>query len=131
MANELDNLMAVTTETETHIVGTFPQIIVTGTAEKPCFHIMYREGDEIHLGYSSFDLAYVFQWLNEFFGVTHASAVDPETLRPKGRWIEHEWAEEENGLLVSNFECSNCCRWEREVSDFCPNCGADMRGESE
>jgi hypothetical protein len=45
----------------------------------------------------------------------------------RGRWIEHEWAEEENGLLISNFECSMCHIWERKKSDFCPNCGADMR----
>lgn len=49
----------------------------------------------------------------------------------RGEWIEHKWAEEENGLLISNFECSACHEWERKTSDFCPNCGADMRGESD
>jgi hypothetical protein len=43
-----------------------------------------------------------------------------------GEWIEHEWAEEENGLLISNFECSACHNWERKRSDYCPNCGAEM-----
>ena len=48
-----------------------------------------------------------------------------------GWWIEHKWAEEENGLLISNFECSTCHEWERKKSDYCPNCGADMRGEKQ
>lgn len=45
-----------------------------------------------------------------------------------GEWVEHEWAEEENGLLISNFECSVCRNWERKKSDYCPNCGAKMDG---
>jgi predicted amidophosphoribosyltransferase len=46
-----------------------------------------------------------------------------------GRWIEHEWAEEENGLLVSNYECSVCHSWERDEGYYCPNCGAKMDGD--
>jgi hypothetical protein len=44
-----------------------------------------------------------------------------------GRWVEHKLAEEENGLLISNYECSNCHSWERNESDYCPNCGASMK----
>lgn len=52
--------------------------------------------------------------------------------RKRGKWIEHEWAEEVGGMLVSNYECSECLCWKREASDFCPNCGSEMRGgESE
>lgn len=46
-----------------------------------------------------------------------------------GHWIEHEWAEESEGLLISNFECSQCHDWERKTSDYCPNCGSKMDGE--
>ena len=46
-----------------------------------------------------------------------------------GHWIEHQWAEESEGLLISNFECSQCHDWKREKSDYCPNCGAKMDGE--
>ena len=48
-----------------------------------------------------------------------------------GEWVVHEWAEECDGLLISNYECTNCHSWERNNTDFCPNCGADMRGNKE
>ena len=46
--------------------------------------------------------------------------------RPKREWIKHERAEEVEGLLILNYECSECHSWERRASDFCPNCGARM-----
>jgi len=51
--------------------------------------------------------------------------------RPKGKWIEVT-----NGR--GGHECSNCHAYapsymsgDEHLSDFCPNCGADMRGEEE
>ena len=58
--------------------------------------------------------------------IQNAHAADVVECK-RGEWREHEWAEEENDLLISNFECSVCLEWERKKSDFCPNCGADMR----
>ena len=52
--------------------------------------------------------------------------------RPKGEWIE--------GGRYSNHVCSICgeeaedlqaCGGCELLSDFCPHCGADMRGEEE
>lgn len=42
-----------------------------------------------------------------------------------GVCIEHEWAEEENGKLISNFECPFCGEWHRqeEIDAFCSHCG--------
>ena len=87
MENEMANVAAVT-DTKTEIEGVFPQIVVTGTAEKPYFQIVYFDPKDgyIHVGYSSYDLSYVFQWLKEFFGETRAKIIDPESLRPKGHW---------------------------------------------
>lgn len=48
--------------------------------------------------------------------------------RKKGKWIEHnphKW-----GLGVK-YECSECgYEVDCEEPNFCPNCGADMRGET-
>lgn len=115
---------------KTQIVGTVPQIIVTGTAEKPYYEIQYLEtkDGETHLGFGSYELAYVFQWLEEFFGVTHASAVDPENLRPKGKWRLNK---------DGSGTCSECHRTRSDVWDmdnwdnFCSHCGADMRGRAD
>ena len=47
----------------------------------------------------------------------------------KGEWIEHN--PHVNGL-GSKFECSICGEeLDCEGTNFCPNCGADMRGEQE
>ena len=138
MASEVNNVMAATAETETQIVGAFPQIIVTGTVEKPFYQIMYCENEDgdIHLGYGSYDLAYVFKWLEEFFGVTHASAVNPESLRPKGRWEYHDCVCTGDGL-TSLYACSECHgAIDEEVFDnlysthYCPNCGAKMEEQT-
>jgi hypothetical protein len=130
MANEMANA-AATTDTKTEIVSIYPQMIVTGTAEKPYFQIVYldlKDGD-IHVGFGSYDLAYVFQWLKEFFGVTHASAVNPESLRPKGRWVQcfEDWRQQIEGDKCSacGFEHYGCGI---KHYHYCPNCGAKMEG---
>jgi hypothetical protein len=55
--------------------------------------------------------------------------------RPHGEWIT--WEEAENYIASPNrHECS-CCHDSAQIlingiellSDYCPNCGADMRGE--
>ena len=46
-------------------------------------------------------------------------AVEPE--RKTGRWIE-----DDDEMLA---RCSECGEASDHISDFCPNCGADMRGE--
>lgn len=51
--------------------------------------------------------------------VQAAPTIDPESLRPKGRW---------KGAGFGDYYCSLCTE---EVSgnkyNYCPNCGADMR----
>ena len=65
-----------------------------------------------------------------FVGVKSILENLPSVQPRKGKWIEHEWAEKYGGCLISNYECSVCGEWVRENSDFCPNCGADMRSKA-
>lgn len=44
-----------------------------------------------------------------------------QPIRSKGTWT----------LEYGRFECQVCHCRENKVSDFCPNCGADMRGNNE
>ncbi len=48
--------------------------------------------------------------------------------RSKGHWIDHPHEAGAN-WEYSMYECSECHKLEEYDSDFCPNCGADMRGE--
>ena len=69
----------------------------------------------------------------------HCITIDPASLRPKGEWTECDWVKYDgHGECIhypkEALRCSNCCNafkkkllWKR---NFCPNCGADMRGET-
>ena len=56
----------------------------------------------------------------------------------KGKWIEVVTGKFPNGeKRMWHYECSACstgeppCPINKEHWDFCPNCGADMRGKAE
>ena len=46
-----------------------------------------------------------------------------------GHWIKHEWAEEVEGMLIPNYECSHCHMWLRDDRQWCGECGAKMDEE--
>lgn len=50
------------------------------------------------------------------------------TCRPKGEWVYHR--NELSCVRWSKWECTACHKRQENKSNFCPNCGADMRGES-
>lgn len=48
--------------------------------------------------------------------------------RKEAEWIEHPWAEESPyGYLISNYECTHCHTWKRDMSNYCPECGYKMK----
>ena len=49
-----------------------------------------------------------------------------ERTEKVGHWIEHEWAEESEGYLISNFVCDKCHAWTDADYAYCPDCGAKM-----
>lgn len=57
-------------------------------------------------------------------------AADVQSMK-RGRWIDiYEWCEL-NGYKPSGlglyYWCSECNKSEEKKSDYCPNCGADLR----
>lgn len=68
--------------------------------------------------------------------IKKAPTIDPESLRPKGRWVNEDFLEKA-ATVNDPAICSNCKKPAHKaehgyaiLSKFCPNCGADMRGES-
>ena len=61
--------------------------------------------------------------------IENAPTIEPE--RKKGKWIRIIPTTEDSlkGIAVS-YECSVCSQHQYRYSHFCPNCGADMRGDS-
>ena len=51
--------------------------------------------------------------------------IDPETLRPTGRWIEEEF--EAMGVCMIRQKCSECGRYEWQKEKYC-HCGCKMEG---
>ena len=47
----------------------------------------------------------------------------------RGRWIEHEIPDEP--LYGTDYECSVCGKFHHDNWNYCPDCGADMRGDGD
>lgn len=60
------------------------------------------------------------------YSIDDQPTINPEDLRPKGRWeapAEHRFSFKGKHLGTI---CSCCCSWSDNQYDFCPNCGARM-----
>lgn len=53
-----------------------------------------------------------------------------EPERKKGKWIPHEGGKFV-GFPYMHYECSECRVFEPIETNFCPNCGAKMKGGEE
>ena len=47
----------------------------------------------------------------------------PSADRPQGEWIDDDF--------VGQYRCSECDYYAIDEYDYCPNCGADMRGKDD
>ncbi len=94
-----------------------PQIVVNKADREPYYMIQYYDVSDKkwHVGYGSFNLSFVRQWLREDF-----EEVEVEFAEVKhGRW---------KGAGLGDYLCSEC--WEvysgGNKFNYCPNCGAKM-----
>ena len=64
----------------------------------------------------------VYKDLAEF--IASAPTINPDDLRPRGRWIPHD-----DEMFGMTCECSACHIETCGDTPYCPNCGAKMEGE--
>ena len=81
----------------------FARIVVEGTPEKPCYNIWYFDptDGECHIGFGSYCLDNVFNWLAEEFEITEPAAdVEP---------------------VVRYKDCKHLRAWnQKDIYAFCP-----------
>ena len=97
MAEYIDRDMESTAACGNKIKTSYAKIFVGGTAEKPCYNILYLDpaDREFHVGFGSFSLDYVFKWLADEFAIT--DGVDAADVEPVVRCREckhHYWVQE-------------------------------------
>ena len=124
----------------------FAKMIVDGSREKPYFSILYFDpaDKDFYIGYSSYYLDYVFNWLNENFEIVEDGNFALSALRPvsrervekvwRGEWVEEPYStkSERNRIIHSKkCICSVCNKSNgRKKENFCPSCGAPMTDEA-
>lgn len=80
------------------------------------------------------EFGYTDEW---YKGRTVCAIIDnaPTVEQPKGKWISHYDYCSKHGVLPSSliafWWCEQCEQAVEQPTNFCPNCGADMRGEKE
>ena len=125
----------------------FAKMIVDGSREKPYFSILYFDpaDKDFRIGYSSYYLDYVFNWLNENFEIVEDGNFALSDLRPvsreqvekmRGEWITKHYVD---GILEgTNFDECSKCGYQRVFENpelktkymFCPGCGRAMWDEA-
>lgn len=68
--------------------------------------------------------AVLLDWLN------HQPAADVRG-NVKSKWIENHFVDEKGNDYIGSVECDNCGRMLARKENYCPDCGADMRGEKQ
>lgn len=132
---EREDLMAENAYKNVEKIKTpFAKIIVDGTAEKPYYSILWldEENKEYNVGYSSYCLDYVFEWMEEVFEIVAADELQTAyvTTERHGRWVKiFENGEPAITQHQVGVFCNKCVKMPKDKfteSDFCPNCGAVM-----
>ena len=80
------------------------------------------------LAYDDWNQGVITSWADAYREcadmVYEQPTIEPE--RKKGKWID---ITKDGGCFL--YKCSECSDLFLEDYNFCPNCGADMRGEAE
>ena len=113
----------------------FAKVIVDGRGANSYFSILYFDptDKDFNIGYSSYYLNYVFNWLNEEFEIVEDGNSTLTALRPVSReQVEKVWRGEWKHYLPPlgagdvQCRCTRCGRTPDVETPFCAWCGAPM-----
>lgn len=132
MSNYISREAASADECKHKIKTPFARIVVEGIPEKPYYNIWYFNpaDGECHIGFGSYCLDNVFNWLAEEFEITEPRT-DVEPVR-YGKWIHSEIEDDDWGRTFHEWTCSVCgysVAHNPTGENYCPNCGAKMDKE--
>jgi len=68
---------------------------------------------------------------NRFIHLVRDIAPSAQPERKMGKWMVSYLEHEAMGIRPKLLYCSECCQCMAYSTNFCPNCGADMRGEQD
>lgn len=112
----------------------FARIVVGGPVMNPCYSILWYDPSDrdYHIGYSSYSLVNVYDWLRDEFEIT-SGPFDNEPVRHAKWHLCRISVPGGKGQTYTVWRCSACHKHERKRSDYCPNCGAkmDLKGDNE
>ena len=109
------------------------KMAISALEQQPCDDAISREDVIKLVECSGYDLQFRTDNADMCDDVRKLPSVQPSR---KGHWIEgEEWCETVNGFerWGNDYTCSECGLplGRYTLTDFCPNCGADMRGDTE
>lgn len=132
-------IMSTDSQQQEKIKTPFAKVIVDGRGANPYFSILYFDpaDKDFHIGYSSYDLDYVFNWLDEEFEIIENGNFALAALRgPTREQVERmrgEWINKHSAFDHKIFICAKCGKQisiQGENLSFCPACGAPMTDEA-
>lgn len=83
-------------------------------------------------GYTAYNVDIAFKAIIKAIQNVHESLPPVTPTRKAGKWIRKPIRNDKGGCIGAEMICSCCNKDNRhdEYMDFCPNCGAKMKGES-
>ena len=108
------------------------EIICDAPTVEPCEDAVSR-ADMLETFSELFDIWDDYPNMIKEFGKTYDKLrqLPPVTPQKKGKWTIHYDTWGDAITTISRYKCSECGKFDYDIDDFCPNCGADMRGDED
>ena len=103
---------------------------------QPCVDTISRQAaidsieKHLRLGDELYPLTDTDKVMNHAFAIAASCVYNLPSAQRTGRWIYNDEAYP-GGNPYGHYECDQCGEYVPHKTNYCPNCGADMRGEQD